>query len=334
MKIIDYINTDMIETLFESSIGIGCESYVHYCIGLMSNIIDYVFDDDRCNEYSFKQSLIKNIYNYTIKELKEIRAIKNYGSSISKVKLEVFLDEKYKSVKIISLGSYIRKYGQTPLVFKDQIKESKDIFNTLYIVYDEDNESTESSVILFGAVDKKRDEIFFIADTMNNNYDNQFNLIFVQLEFAYRGMRAKSIFNKKEIAIENFCTSLHTKILMKYINTDYIINLSRFIITINRDEILSLGSKLIIDCFNSSSIDQIEKENLINNDIDNCISDLYDGIYSKYDNLGISLDDITHATDLAIKAAYESIVNTLAFKYKLEDTSVLLTPKIEKIIHE
>ena len=68
--------------------------------------------------------------------------------------------------------------------------------------------------------------------------------------------------------------------------------------------------------------------------INSDLASLYNRIYNKYNNLNINSEDIAASLTNAIKAAYESLVNDLAFKYDLQDTSVLITDKLEKFIHE
>ena len=201
---------------------------------------------------------------------------------------------------------------------------TKDIFNSLYILYNQKNTDTESSVILLGGVDRKSENLFFIADTVDQHHDNRYNLIFMHVDNTFRAVMHRPLLIDKARTIDKFNKDVSNSLVLKYLDAESDL---KHIYEINYNTMLSATKTM--DILSTVIMKQFDDDG-INSDL----ASLYDRIYNKYNNLNINSEDIAASLTNAIKAAYKSLVNDLAFKYDLQDTSVLITDKLEKFIHE
>ena len=322
MKIDDYISVEMIKELYDLAVDVNRLDYAYYCVNIIdkfAHLYDMSLDDD-CYD------ICKDIYNMTFRELKEYNAEKCfYDKYFKKNDLVSFMDQSQNfNLKLSKLETYIRDYGQTPLIFSNDIKMTKDIFNSLYILYNEKNIDTESSVILLGGVDRKSENLFFIADTIDQHLDNRYNLIFMHIDNTFQAVMHRSLLINEERTINKFSKNMCNNLILKYLDAESDL---KHIFDIDYKTMLS--SVTTIDIILPMVKKQLDDDG-INNDLDS----LYNRIYNKYNNLNIDSKDIATALTNAVNAAYKSLVKDLAFKYDLQDTSVLITDKLEKFIHE
>ena len=124
--------------------------------------------------------------------------------------------------------------------------------------------------------------------------------------------------------IDKFNKDVSNSLVLKYLDAESDL---KHIYEINYNTMLSATKTM--DILSTVIMKQFDDDG-INSDL----ASLYDRIYNKYNNLNINSEDIAASLTNAIKAAYKSLVNDLAFKYDLQDTSVLITDKLEKFIHE
>lgn len=322
MKIVDYISAEMIKELYDLGVEVNQLYYVYYCVNLIDKFTD-LYDmslDDECYD------ICTDIYNMTFRELKEFKAEKRfYDKYFKKNDLVSFIDQSQNfNLKLSRLESYIRDYGQTPLIFSSDIKMTKDVFNSLYILYNKKNTDTESSVILLGSVDRKSENLFFIADTVDQHLDNRYNLIFMHVDNTFQAVMHRPLLINEGRTINKFSKDMCNNLILKYLDAET-----------DLKYIFDIDYKIMLSAINTMDIIlPVVKEQLDDDGINNDLSSLYNRIYNKYNNLNINSEDIATALTNAVNAAYKSLVKDLAFKYDLQDTSVLITDKLEKFIHE
>ena len=322
MKIVDCISVEMIKELYDLGVYVNQLDYVYYCVNVIDRLTA-LYDsplDEKCYD------ICNDIYNMTFRELKEYKAEKHfYDKYFKKNDLVSFIEQSQNfNLKLSRLETYIRDYGQTPLIFSYYIKLIKDVFNSLYILYNQKNTDTESSVILLGGVDRKSENLFFIADTVDQHLDNRYNLIFMHVDNTFRAVMHRPLLIDKGRTIDKFNKDVSNSLVLKYLDAESDL---KHIYEINYNTMLSATKTM--DILSTVIMKQFDDDG-INSDL----ASLYDRIYNKYNNLNINSEDIAASLTNAIKAAYKSLVNDLAFKYDLQDTSVLITDKLEKFIHE
>lgn len=322
MKIVDCISVEMIKELYDLGVYVNQLDYVYYCVNVIDRLTA-LYDsplDEKCYD------ICNDIYNMTFRELKEYKAEKHfYDKYFKKNDLVSFIEQSQNfNLKLSRLETYIRDYGQTPLIFSSDIKMTKDIFNSLYILYNQKNTDTESSVILLGGVDRKSENLFFIADTVDQHHDNRYNLIFMHVDNTFRAVMHRPLLIDKARTIDKFNKDVSNNLVLKYLDAESDL---KHIYEIDYDTMLS--STKTMDILSLVIMKQLDDDG-INSDL----ASLYNRIYNKYNNLNINSEDIATALTNAVNAAYKSLVKDLAFKYDLQDTSVLITDKLEKFIHE
>ena len=323
MKIVDCISVEMIKELFDLGIYVNQIDYVYYCVNVIDRLTA-LYNSSSLDEECY--DICKDIYNMTFIELKEYNAEKCfYDKYFKKNDLESFINQSRNfNLKLSRLETYIRDYGQTPLIFSSDIKMTKDIFNSLYILYDQNNTDTESSVILLGGVDRKSDNLFFVADTVDQHLDNRYNLIFMHIDNTFQATMHRPLLINKVRNIDKFNKDVSSNLALKYFDAESDL---KYICEIDYNTLLS--STKTMDILSPVINKQFDDDG-INSDL----ASLYNRIYNKYNNLNINSTDIATALTNAARTAYKSLVNDLGFKYNLQDTSVLITDKLEKFIHE
>lgn len=322
MKITDCIGVEMIKELYDLGVYVNQLEYVYYCVNVIDRLTA-LYDshlDEECYD------ICNDIYNMTFRELKEYKAEKHfYDRYFKKNDLVSFIEQSQNfNLKLSRLETYIRDYGQTPLIFSHDIKVTKDVFNSLYILYNQKNTDTESSVILLGGVDRKSENLFFIADTVDQHLDNRYNLIFMHVDNTFRAVMHRPLLIDKGRTIDKFNKDVSNNLVLKYLDAESDL---KHIYEIDYNTMISATKTMDI-------LSPVIRKQFDDDGINSDLASLYDRIYNKYNNLNINSEDIATSLTNAIKAAYKSLVNDLAFKYDLQDTSVLITDKLEKFIHE
>lgn len=319
MKMLNYVSIKMIKEVYDLGVELDKKDYVFYCMNLIDSF-------SNSNELFDPHDICNDIYNMTYRELKEFKAKKEFFTEYFKKRdLKTFINEnKILNLKLSTIESYVRNYGKTPLIFCDDIKNTKDIFNSLYILYKDGNKNTESGVILLGSVDKESENLFFIKDTLNMNYDNRYNLVFIQIKNTFQSIMHKPLIINENKNIDDFSKYILTNLILNYpadvdkFNYGFNVNHNNMVVP---SESTTKILKIVNQCNDDAGID-------IN------LRSLYNKIYNKYNNLGINSEDISTALVNAVKVTYESLVKDLAFKYNIVDTSILITEGVEKFIHE